>query len=37
MAVDENKEGIGYVPDENEVEADEAKAREKNDQEDDAH
>jgi len=30
MAVDENKEGIGYVPDDNEPEMDEAKARDKN-------
>jgi len=30
MEVDENKEGIGYVPDDDEQEVDEAKARDKN-------
>jgi len=37
MADDENKDGIGYVPDEEDVDTDEAKAREKNAQEDAGH
>ncbi|HEX7502698.1 MAG TPA: nucleotide exchange factor GrpE [Acidobacteriota bacterium] len=37
MTGDENKEGVGYVPDENEQEADEAKDREKNAHEDEGH
>jgi len=34
MEVDENKEGISYVPDDNEQEADEAKARDKSSHDD---
>jgi len=37
MAMDETKDGIGYVPDENEADAEEAKAREKNELEEAAH
>jgi molecular chaperone GrpE len=37
MTADENKEGIGYVPDDSEEETDEAKARDKNAHEDEAY
>ena len=37
MEVDENKEGIGYVPDDDEQEADEAKARDKHSPDETSH
>jgi molecular chaperone GrpE len=37
MTADENKEDVGYVPDDNDEETDEAKARDKNAREDDGH
>lgn len=37
MTADENKEGVGYVPDENDEETDEAKARDKIAREDEGH